>query len=83
MGYQYFDWHVDSGDSSTRDTAEILEITKREVQKRNCSVVLQHPEHRDFSLAAVEDFIVWALDNGYTFMPLDPTSPKAQHRVNN
>ena len=83
MGYQYFDWHVDSGDSSTKDTAEILEIMKREVQKRNCSVVLQHPEHRNFSLAAVEDFIVWALDNGYTFMALDPTSPKAQHRVNN
>lgn len=84
MGYQYFDWNVDSGDSSTKDTATILETMKREVVKWDYPVVLQHPEHRDFSLAAVEDFIIWALDNGYTFLPLDPTSPKAQHsRLNN
>ena len=84
MGYQYFDWNVDSGDSSTKDTATILETMKREVVKWKYPVVLQHPEHRDFSLAAVEDFIIWALDNGYTFLPLDPTSPKAQHsRLNN
>lgn len=83
MGFQYFDWNVSSGDSGTRDTKKILENLKKGVQKQDCSIVLQHPETREFSLAAVESFIVWALENGYRFLPLDETSPRIHHKVSN
>lgn len=83
MGYQYVDWNVSAEDSVTRDTAEILNYMVKDTPKWKYPVVLQHPEGRSFSFAAVEDYIVWALDNGYTFLPLTPESPFVQHRVKN
>jgi hypothetical protein len=32
---------------------------------------------------AVERIIVWALENGYTFLPLKSDSPTAAHGVQN
>jgi len=53
------------------------------VQNREYSVILQHAEVKEHSVNAVEDFIVWALENGYRFMTLDETSPRAHHKVAN
>ena len=52
------------------------------MRSHNVSIVLQH-DIKGFSVAAVERIIVWGLANGYTFLPLDATSPTAHHRVNN
>ena len=82
-GFQYFDWNVSSGDSGTTNTAKILENLKKGISSKKCSVVLQHPETRAFSMAALEDLILWALENGYTFLALDATSPGMHHSVNN
>ncbi len=82
-GYQYCDWNVSAEDSVTRDTAEILAYMINDTPKWKYPVVLQHPENRSFSFEAVEDFIVWGLENGYTFLPLTPESPLEQHRVKN
>lgn len=82
-GFQYFDWNVSSGDSGTKSTEKILENLKKGIKGRKCSVVLQHPETRGFSMDAVEDLIIWALDNGYSFLSLDETSPRAHHTVKN
>lgn len=83
QGFQYFDWNVSSGDSGTKDTEKILNNMISGVKKHRWSVVLQHPETREFSMKALEDFIVWALENDYTFLTLDNTSPGAHHSVNN
>ena len=83
MGYQYVDWNVSAEDSVTRDTAEILNYMVKDTPKWTYPIVLQHPEGRSFSFAAVEDYIKWGLDNGYTFLPLTPESPLEQHRVKN
>lgn len=83
MGYQYFDWNVSAEDSVTRVTEEILDNMVKDTPKWKYPIVLQHPENRSFSFAAVEDYIVWGLENGYTFLPLTPESPKVQHRVKN
>ena len=56
-------------------------ITKGVAPFRN-SIVLQH-DIKDFSVAAVEDVIVWATENGYTFSKLDLESPGAHHNTNN
>ena len=83
MGYQYFDWNVSSGDAGeTTSTDQVFENVISGMQNHNVSIVLQH-DIKGFSVAAVERIIVWGLANGYTFLPLDASSPTAHHRVNN
>lgn len=83
MGYYYFDWNVISGDAG--------DTTKTSVVKQNvidgCSgfkypVVLQH-DIKGFSVAAVEDILIWGHDNGYVFSALSETSPSAHHTISN
>lgn len=83
MGYRYFDWNVDSYDAGGATTAdEVYRNVVNGVSKRQVSVVLQH-DIKGFSVDAVEKIIQWGLANGYTFLPLDTSSPKCEHRVNN
>lgn len=82
-GFQYFDWNVSSGDAGTKDTEVILSNLIDGVDGRKCSVVLQHAETKEYSMKALEPFIQWALENGYTFLPLTNTSPRIHHRVSN
>ena len=45
--------------------------------------VAQHFAANGLSVAAVEDIIIWGLNNGYSFKALDMTSPDAHHGLNN
>ena len=82
-GFQYFDWNVDSNDAGgalRRKTVAANVIGG--VQNHRVSIVLQHDIH-GFSVDAVEDIIVWGLENGYKFLPLKDTSPTMHHTVLN
>ena len=82
-GYQYFDWNVDSDDAGSARTKEkVYENVTKGCAARRVSVVLQH-DIKSYSVAAVEDIIKWGLENGYTFMALDLTSPAPHHGLNN
>jgi len=82
-GFQYFDWNVDSNDAGGASTAkEVANNVINGCSARRISIVLQHDIKR-FSVEAVEEIIIWGLSNGYTFLPLDATSPGAHHGVNN
>ena len=82
-GFQYFDWNVDSNDAGGATTAkEVAQNVINGCSARRISIVLQH-DIKSFSVEAVEDIIIWGLANGYTFLPLDATSPGAHHGVNN
>ena len=82
-GFQYFDWNVDSNDAGGAKRREtVAQNVIAGVQNQRVSVVLQHDIH-DFSVDAVEDIIVWGLDNGYRFLPLKKNSPTMQHDVLN
>lgn len=83
LGYQYFDWNVSSGDTKTKDTAEIVAKLKKETKGLDYAIVLMHSEFKQYSFDAIEEYILWAFDNGYTFLPLSPTAPNAHHRINN
>lgn len=83
QGYQYFDWNVSAGDTKTQDTAEIVAKLKKETKGKQYAVTLMHSEYKKYSFDAIEEYILWAIDNGYTFLPLDPTSPNAHQRINN
>ncbi len=82
-GLQYFDWNVNSMDAGGAKTAE--EVYRNVIEgaaKHDYSVVLQHDIH-GFSVDAVEKIIQWGLDNGYTFLPLEPTSPPCHQTIMN
>lgn len=82
-GFRYFDWNVDSNDAGGAGSAEeVFENVTSGAENRSVSIVLQH-DTKDFSVEAVEMIISWGIANGYTFLPLDMTSPTAHHGVNN
>lgn len=83
QGYQYFDWNVDSYDAGgARSANTVFHNVTGGIGDKNASVVLQH-DIKGFSVDAVEKIIIWGLSNGYTFLPLDVSSPGCHHRVNN
>lgn len=83
MGYYYFDWNVDSKDAGGASSAtEVLYNVVAGIGKKQASVVLQH-DIKGFSVAAVEEIIRWGIANGYTFLPMDETSPGCHHGVRN
>ena len=83
VGFQYFDWNVDSRDAGGAKTAsEVYENVIDGVSGRKVSVVLQH-DIKPYSVDAVERIIKWGLRNGYVFLPLETTSPCFHHRLNN
>lgn len=82
-GYLYCDWNVSSGDTGGAKTKEEVANNVINGMKRNdVSIVLQHDIVK-FSVDAVEKIIVWGLANGYTFLPMDETTPMYHHRPNN
>ena len=83
LGFRFYDWNVSSGDAGeTNDTSEIVENIINGCAGRKWSVVLQH-DIKDYSVAAVEQVIIWGRNNGYTFRALDLSSPDAHHGINN
>lgn len=82
-GFQYFDWNVDSDDAGgARKSKTVLNNVIDGISQHRYSVVLQHDIHA-YSVDAVEDIIVWGLNNGYQFLPLTENSPGMHHGVNN
>lgn len=82
-GFTYFDWNVSSGDAGqTIETQQVVENVINGVQKHKVSVVLQH-DKKSFSVDAVEQIIIWGLENGYTFLPLTKDSPTCHHKIAN
>ena len=83
MGIQYFDWNVSSEDTGENKTAEaVYEAVIAGIQKRNVSCVLQH-DIKSYSVTAVEAIIQWGLANGYTFLPLEASSPVFHQNIRN
>ena len=82
LGYYYFDWNVLSGDAGeTTDTYQVYYNVAVGCGD-GANVVLQH-DIKGFSVEAVESIILWGLNNGYQFLPLDESSFGAHHGVNN
>ena len=88
QGFQYFDWNVSSGDAggvkgtNAEKTAQIVTNVINGISKTKNPVVLQHDIH-GFSVDAVEQILIWGIENGYSFQALTPSSPVCHHGINN
>jgi peptidoglycan/xylan/chitin deacetylase (PgdA/CDA1 family) len=85
-GLHYFDWNCSSGDASGTEISseQVVANVTGDIAANpyNYSVVLQH-DIKEFSVNAVEDIILWGLENGYIFRPLTEDSPGAHHGISN
>ena len=83
FGYLYCDWNVSSGDAGGTTTAEgVAANVIAGIQKRNVSIVLQH-DIKSFSVEAVDEILFWGIQNGYTFLPMDNTTPMVHYNPQN
>lgn len=81
-GYIYFDWNVDSMDTRYKDSEKIYENVINEIEKHDNSVVLMH-DIKKANIESVRKIINYGLENGYTFLGLNESSPEVHHHINN
>ena len=74
-GYYYFDWNVDSTDTSTTDPDLIYNAVINEINNNDSSVVLMH-DIKKANIESVEKII-------YTFLPIDENTLVIHHKINN
>ena len=82
LGYYYFDWNVDSMDTSETNPDEIFNNVKNGMIDNEYSVVLMHDIKKP-NIESVDKIISQGLEKGYTFLPLDENSFVYQHKINN
>lgn len=72
MGVRYFDWDIQESETTTLDTYYIF---RNNVPKFQHPVMLQH-DARDYSIAALEDMLIWGTENGYEFRAITDSTPQ-------
>lgn len=82
LGYTYFDWNVDSGDTSTINSDKIANNVINGMKRFENSIVLMH-DIKYVNKDALEKILYYGLSNGYTFLPLTEGSYTAHHGINN
>lgn len=81
-GYIYFDWNIDSTDTKYKDSEKIYQNVIDEIEKHDNSVVLMH-DIKKANIESVRKIINYGLENGYTFLRLEESSPEVHHHINN
>lgn len=83
FGYLYCDWNVSSGDAGGATTAAaVASNVISGIQRHDVSIVLQH-DIKAFSVEAVEEILFWGIQNGYTFLPMDNSTPMVHYTPQN
>ena len=86
MGYRYFDWNGKTFDATRNNGLRVYDYynsLRAYAQTIDGPVVVLQHDLNGASVQAVDLFIPWALENGYTFLPLDMTSPVMHSVVQN
>ena len=79
LGFQYFDWNVDSNDAGGAKSAEeIYQNVINGIGSRKTACVLMH-DVKGYTVDAIEQIILWGMKNGYSFQVLTPSSPGFHH----
>lgn len=80
-GYVYFDWNVDSGDTSTAKPEKIVKNVTSSL-KAGSSIVLLH-DLKSANITALPQIIEYCQKNGYTLLPMSDKTPIVHHGINN
>jgi len=80
-GYIYYDWNVDSKDTSTTNPDKIVKNVTSSL-KDGCSIVLMH-DLKKANLTALPKIIEYCQKNGYTILPMTDKTPVIRHTINN
>ena len=79
LGFQYFDWNVDSNDAGGAKTADaVYQNVVSGIGNMKTACVLMH-DIKSYTVEAIERIIQWGLANGYTFQVLASNSPGFHH----
>lgn len=82
-GYAYFDWNVDSNDTSLTSPDKIANKVIEQLKYKSLFyIVLQH-DIKVANIKSVEKIIEFGLKNNYVFKPLTVNSPTVHHQINN
>ncbi|MBQ0084442.1 MAG: DUF5011 domain-containing protein [Clostridiales bacterium] len=85
-GWKYYDWNVDSGDANgnTIPKNTLINNFKNRVKKGRTNVVLCHDIGSKTTTAdALQSYIDYGKQNGFTFKAIDEDTPQCHHSVNN
>lgn len=80
-GYVYYDWNVDSRDTSTTNPQKIARNVISSLKSGN-SVILMH-DIKSANIESLPIIIDYCQKNGYTLLPLNTSVPAVHHDINN
>ena len=78
MGITSYDWNLQP-ESGSKTTEGTLSDFQRGLSPEGWYIVLQH-DTRLFSVEALDQMISWALEQGYRFSAIEPTTPELHFR---
>ena len=88
-GYRYYDWNSlveDAGDCASRKVNDknacVLKYFKNTISHNKINVVLLH-DIKSYTADSLENMIVYAKNNGYTFKAIDDSTPEIHQHINN
>lgn len=84
VGYTYFDWNVDSGDSGGADESEeIYENVVQYLQPGDNIVLMHDSAGHQATVDALQQIIDYCLENGYELKAIDSQTPAIHHGIAN
>jgi peptidoglycan/xylan/chitin deacetylase (PgdA/CDA1 family) len=84
-GYQYYDWDASCGDGAKHTADELVEATKADTSYGYTKIVfLMHDgANKETTVEALPRIIEYFQSEGYTFAPLDRSTPAPHHGIGN
>lgn len=81
-GYRYTDWDVTSGDSGYQSPEKVFQNVINGISARSSAVVLMH-DIKEHTVNAIESILAWCVSNGYSLLPITPSTPDVHHNIQN
>ncbi len=82
-GYTFIDWNASSGDGEAHTSREsVISDSEKQCSYSDTSVLLCH-DIKQSTVDAMDEFLTWGEQNGYTFLPMSPHSKACHQKINN
>jgi len=81
-GYIYYDWNLDSCDSNSAHTSDAVRSCTINQLRGGTYMILMH-DIKSYTVDAVDSIIPYALENGYSFLPITDTTPTYHQKISN